>query len=301
MRGRRWIATGAIVVLVAVAYSIAPPQRPAGAVAAGWIVSCQYSHSAQDDPIVFPGVDGAAHLHDFAGGRTTDEASTSESLRAGGTTCETAGDSSAYWVPALYRKGVHVPPTATSRDVLVYYRRVGAPASVSVEPFPDGLRMIIGNAHATSPAENAAIAAGHITFKCGPGDRPERPRLPRRCGTGVMVVTYDLPNCWDGMRLDAPDHASHMTYPVDGRCPRTHEVVLPRLEAFFRYPVPTDRRIGRISFSSGPFFTAHMDFFNAWDPTDLQVLIEGCMNGFQDCGRDPSVGDDGTITPGHTF
>jgi Domain of unknown function (DUF1996) len=301
VRRRGWVTAGGLVSLVVVSFAIAPPQRAATAAGTGWIVSCRFSHSAPDDPIVFPGAGGASHLHDFLGARSTDEHSTAETLRAGGTTCTTAGDASAYWVPALYRRGRHVPPTATTRHVLVYYRRVGAPSGVSVQPFPDGLRVIVGAARATSPGENEALGTGRVSFKCGPGERPERPRPPRRCASGVMVVSYQVPNCWDGVRLDAPDHASHMAYPVDGRCRSPHDVVLPRVQAFFRYPVPADRRIGRIAFASGPYYTAHMDFFNAWETEDLGALVQGCLNRFMDCGRDPVVHADGTITPGQTF
>src|SRR5919109_941291 len=74
----------------------------------GWIVSCNYSHSLSDDPIVFPGRPGAAHLHDFFGARSTDRSSTAAFLPTGGTTCAMPADTSAYWMPALYKNGLHV-------------------------------------------------------------------------------------------------------------------------------------------------------------------------------------------------
>ncbi|WP_309624448.1 DUF1996 domain-containing protein [Methylibium sp.] len=36
-----------------------------------------------------------------------------------------------------------------------------------------------------------------------------------------------FPQCWDGKNLDSPDHKSHMAYPSDGGCPRSHPVALP--------------------------------------------------------------------------
>jgi hypothetical protein len=253
----------------------------------GWITSCSYSHSNNEDPIVFPTLREASHLHDFAGAITTDAFSTPKSLLAGGTTCAMPADASAYWVPALYEDGVRVLPTATARNALFYYRRKGAPEGTTVQPFPDGLRMIIGNGSASSPAENPQLGTD-IVFKCGPGSSVDLPGPPTQCDSGVMVMSLRFPNCWDGVNLDSPDHRSHMSYPANGRCPTSHPVSLPRLESFFRYEVGRGP-IGTITLSSGPYFTAHQDFFNAWMPSTLQTLVTNCINAMVDCGTNPSA------------
>jgi len=254
---------------------------------AGWIVSCNYSHSLNDDPIVFPGQPGAAHLHDFVGASTTDRSSTAASLQAGGTTCAMSADTSAYWVPALYEDGVRVLPAATSKNALFYYRRKGAPSGTMVQPFPRGLKIIIGNAHAKSPQENPQLGTD-IIFKCGPGSTTDLPAPPSQCASGILVMSLRFPNCWDGVNLDSPDHRSHMAYPAGSRCPKSHPVVLPRIESFFRYMVGTGP-IGKITLSSGPYYTAHQDFFNAWDPAVLQTLVTNCLNAQVNCGTNPSV------------
>ena len=41
-----------------------------------FIVTCAFSHTAPDDPIVFPGEPGQSHQHDFFGNRATDAWST---------------------------------------------------------------------------------------------------------------------------------------------------------------------------------------------------------------------------------
>ena len=41
-----------------------------------FVVECGYSHSAPDDPIVYPGQPGMSHEHDFFGNVTTDADST---------------------------------------------------------------------------------------------------------------------------------------------------------------------------------------------------------------------------------
>lgn len=258
----------------------------------GWIVSCQYSHSLPDDPIVAFRQPGASHLHDFVGAKTTDAFSTFSSLRAGGTTCAIPADASSYWVPALYEDGVRVLPNGLARNVLVYYRRKSAPTGTMVRPFPEGLRIIIGNAKAKSPQENQQLGKD-IFYQCDTGTPLAAP--PTQCASGIISVTFRFPNCWDGKNLDSPDHKSHMSYPASNRCPTSHPVVVPRMEAFFRYRVGAGS-IGKITLSSGPYYTVHQDFFNAWEPAVLQKLVMNCINAMVDCGKNPSVSGMNTNT-----
>lgn len=253
----------------------------------GWIVSCQYSHTNADDPIVFPGQPGVAHQHEYAGARTTSANSTPATMRAGATTCAIPGDHAGYWLPELRKNGVVIHPQGTSKHALFYYRRIGAPSGTTVQTIPDGLKMIIGNAHARSAAENPGIARGDIVFKCGPGSTQNLMRPPTQCSSGIMVVSLRFPNCWNGRDLDSADHKSHMAYPSGGRCPSTHPVNIPRVESFFRYNVGTGP-IGEITFSSGPYYTVHQDFMNAWVAADLQSLVTKCMNANRDCGTNPT-------------
>jgi hypothetical protein len=258
----------------------------------GWITTCSYSHSLRDDPIVFPGLSGASHLHDFAGADSTDAFSTPASMRAGTTSCATVGDKAAYWVPALYQNGRRRLPTATARDALFYYRRTAVPNHTSVRTIPDGLKMVIGNSNASSPSENPQLGTD-IIFKCGPGSTTDLPQPPTQCASGVMVLSVRFPNCWDGFRLDSLNHRDHMAYPMNGRCPASHAVNLPRVEGFWRYNVGTGP-IGTIEFAGHdgmrrPYYTAHQDFFNAWEPARLRFLMERCINALIDCGINPAT------------
>jgi len=275
-----------VIVILAVVIALVIAHNPSHAADSGWIVSCNYSHSLPDDPIVSPSQPGGSHLHDFVGATTTNAASTGESLLAGGTTCLIPGDKSAYWVPALYRNGVRLLPQGTSKNALFYYRRKGAPAGVTVQPFPLGLKIIVGNAKATSPAENPQLGT-QIIWKCGPGSGTDLAAPPTQCSSGIMVVSLQFPNCWDGTNLDSADHRSHMAYPSGSSCPASHPVVLPRIESFFRYNVGTGT-IGTITLASGPYYTIHQDFFNAWEPGVLQTLIDKCINPGVDCGTNPN-------------
>ena len=245
------------------------------AAAPGWITSCAFSHSNNDDPIVYPGQPGQAHLHDFTGARTTDAFSTFSSLLAGGTSCAMPDDKSAYWVPRMYihNGAVSLPPRGSgAKNALFYYRKKGT--SGAVTPFPPGLKIIVGNANAQSPAQNTDLAAGRIIFKCGPGSGTDLPAPPGQCGSGLMVVSLTFPNCWNGRDLDSPDHKSHMKYPP---CGSTHPIVLP---------------LGVVEFAGEdgerhPYYTVHQDLFQAWDPIGLKFFIDTCMNQNRDCGTNP--------------
>lgn len=246
----------------------------------GWITTCQYSHSLTDDPIVFFGVPGASHLHDFAGAENTNAFSTFDSLRGSNTSCSMVGDTSAYWVPAASKNGVRILPNATSKNALLYYRRG---SSGTIQPFPPGLKMIVGNGHAVSAADNKQLANGNIYFKCGPGSNTHLMSPPGQCSSGVMVISLTFPSCWDGVNLDSVDHISHVAYPP---CTSSHPVPVPKIVSYWRYNVGT-APIGEIRFSSGPYFTIHQDFFNAWDPAELQKFVTNCLNNSVDCGVNP--------------
>jgi len=243
---------------------------------ANWITTCNTSHTNNDDPIVFPAQPGASHTHVYVGSRNTNAYSTPDSMRASGTTCGMPGDRSGYWAPRALRYNL-----GTSKHALFYYK--GSP---STQPFPDGLKVIVGNAKATSPSENPAITSGRITFKCGPGANTLFAAPPAQCSSGVMVPVVELPQCWNGRDKDSPNHFSHMAYKVRGGCPSSHPVEVPTLKAYIRYAVGT----GPIDFtlSSGPYYTYHMDFFNAWVPSELQRFIDRCIKNAIDCETNPA-------------
>ncbi|HXG76931.1 MAG TPA: DUF1996 domain-containing protein [Gaiellaceae bacterium] len=238
-----------------------------------FVETCRFSHRAPDDPIVFPGRPGASHDHTFVGNRTTSAGSTFGSLRAGDTTCQRPADTAAYWMPTLYRGSEPVLP----RGATIYYRRA---TLAPVSTFPNGLRVVAGDAAATSPQ------SFRVTFwNCGlaGGLRPSStvPTCPEAPGS-FLRLHVRFPSCWDGRSLDSPDHRSHMAYALRGVCPATHPVEVPALEVIFRYPT---RGGEGFSLASGGQLSAHADFFNAWNPGQLRKLVEGCLNALVHCGR----------------
>ena len=242
-------------------------------VGVNFVENCRYSHQAPDDPIVYPGKPGASHQHTFVGNSTTDAFSSFGSLRSGETTCMRADDTAAYWVPALYQGTTEVLPVAAT----VYYRR-GTLAEVNT--FPNNLRMIAGDAKATSPQ------GMRITFwSCGVASGVDRsaevPTCPDTRGS-FLRLHIRFPECWDGRRLDSADHKSHMAYAMRAGCPSTHPVEVPQITQIYRYPT---RGGEGFSLASGGVYSAHADFVNAWNPGALRKLVEGCLNELVHCGR----------------
>src|SRR5205085_7645155 len=66
-------------------------------------ISCDFSHMANDDPIVFPNQPGRSHLHTFFGNTGTNAFSTADSIATtGNSTCRGGtANRSAYWVPSM--------------------------------------------------------------------------------------------------------------------------------------------------------------------------------------------------------
>ena len=65
----------------------------------GFVVTCRYSHTAQDDPIVYPGQPGASHSHDFFGNESTNAGSTYQTMVEGTSNCGVGRDTAGYWIP----------------------------------------------------------------------------------------------------------------------------------------------------------------------------------------------------------
>jgi len=242
-------------------------------VGVNFVENCRYSHQAADDPIVFPGQPGLSHQHTFVGNRTTNAFSSFGSLRSSATTCMRSDDTAAYWVPALYQGTTEVLPVAAT----VYYRR-GTVAEVS--PFPNNMRMIAGDAKATSPQDM------RVTFwSCGVASGVQRstevPTCPDTRGS-FLRLHIRFPECWDGRRLDSADHKSHMAYATRAGCPSTHPVEVPQITQIYRYP---SRGGDGFALASGGVYSAHADFLNAWRPGALRKLVDDCLNALVHCGR----------------
>jgi hypothetical protein len=263
--------------------------------------NCRFSHTSNDDPIVYPGQPGRSHPHTFFGNRTTDAASTPGSLRGARTTCRPRADKAAYWVPTLYQDGREVRP---AKGQFYYNLR----SFERMRAFPAGLKMVAGDAHAHHPQSTRIVywtcgGSAGVRFGGRSSTAPEtcpvvrtsfksftrkcptcpvvRRRFPARIKTFVELHV-NFPDCWDGKRLDSPDHHSHMAHSRGYVCPATHPVKVPLIRLLIRYPI-TDGR--GLVLASGGQLTGHADFVNVWDQRVLERLVDDC---FHDRPCDPN-------------
>ncbi|HVL90258.1 MAG TPA: DUF1996 domain-containing protein [Actinomycetota bacterium] len=238
--------------------------------------------SAPDDPIVSPGAADSSHLHEFYGNTAIHPSSTYESLIVAATGCEHSkagdepGDTASYWHPTVSVNGARVAAPKST----FYYSNRARKKPGTMKAWPAGLKAIAGNGKATSPQSTSIVYWG-----CGDGSSVSKVNMPPQCKAGDAGLTVHViyPDCWDGVRLDSPDHKSHLAYSNKSSvCPSTHPVSLPWLMQRFQwtnfYPAPSS-----ITLSSGPAYTFHSDFWNTWNQARLEQLVAFCINAGKKC------------------
>lgn len=234
---------------------------------------------------MIPASPGRSHRHAFYGNTTTDAFSTTASLMSTSSTCERGFDQfdhSAYWVPTLYRtnsSGQHEEVQLSGDDQFLsaYYRRSGGPTGDKVVPFPRGLRMVAGDAKATSPQEDG------VAWRCNGSGGEEVAYIPK-CDPGTVLQAFvSFPDCWDGKNLDSSNHKSHMTLAQGDRrsCPASHPIKVPQLTFEISFDLPDSG--GTFDLSSGGVYSLHGDFFAAWDDRVQSALVNSCLNAGEYC------------------
>jgi len=279
-------------------------------------VKCEVSHFAYDDPIVYPGQPGRAHLHMFFGNTAANAYSTFDSLLNSGTgTCNGEDlNRTSYWVPALLdSQGNALIPD----QIMVYYKndnfRLNG-ANELVSPFPDNLRMIAGNGGATSPQTGFTgdwEAQPAISFSCGPAynSNDRRQALIPDCygSENHLEMQIAFPQCVNEAAGTYRPDQSHVSYSENGyygvRCPASHPTDISSImyRIFFSADayggsltdlhLSSDIKMDRI-LPGGT--TAHADWFGAWHPDAVAEWVENCNNTQADCetgllGRNPAV------------
>lgn len=239
--------------------------------------ACLTSHHASDDPIVFPGLASASHNHTFFGNTTTSANSTAASLRAGTTNCRPAQDHSAYWVPTMYQNGKVIDPI----EVTVYYgSRLKDPSRT--QPFPFGLRMIVGDAKQQSDPNGNHFWCAGIGGSIG---RSADGTFPVCASTAHIVRQVTFPDCWDGKHLDSPNHKDHMAWMTSAAvCPASHPVPIPSVSFVISYPLSANT--DGITLASGTSYSMHADFFNAWEEAALAARVRNCLDQGYKCNAD---------------
>ena len=231
---------------------------------------------APDDPIVYPGQPGASHQHVFSGNKSVNAYSTLSTLEAGTSSCLLSQDKASYWMPELYTSGkVNTPFHARA-----YYR---AGSLKTLSHIPHGLRMIAGNAKATTPQSSSI--AGWQCRQVSPDvvTIGKQATIPTCASADLLEGSVVFPNCWDGVNLDSADHKAHMAYSSSDNCDAAHPVHIPQLTLAYRYTPGTTNSSSYLSaLNSG--LTLHADFFNAWNQATLDALVDRCINSGVHCG-----------------
>jgi uncharacterized protein DUF1996 len=248
---------------------------------------CKYSHRAADDPIVFPGLPGASHMHSFVGNKAVDAGTVAGDLQKfTATTCKPAQDHSAYWVPTLYENGTDKPVETTG--FRVYYRSLRN-NSAGQMPIPTGLRMIAGDAKKKQPTPRGAQGQFYCAFY-GPGDLDGVARSTNGnwpiCGEpATLHFMLQFPDCWDGKHLDSPNHKDHVAFGGDKGCPASHPVRIPAITFDIQYGAK-GRKAGYYLSSDKVGKSAssmHGDAFVVWDVKAMNKRTKECVQQRRTC------------------
>ncbi|MET7396945.1 DUF1996 domain-containing protein [Dactylosporangium sp. NPDC005572] len=242
---------------------------------------CQYSHSLADDPIVFPGLAGASHMHSFVGNKAVNADTTpADLMKFTATTCKPAQDHSAYWVPTLYDIASGKPVETTG--FRVYYRSLMS-SSAGVLPMPNGLRMISGDAKKSQPTPRGARGQFYCAFY-GPGDldgiaRSTNGNWPICGGTATLHFMMQFPDCWDGKHLDSPNHKDHVAFGGGNACPASHPVKIPAITFDIQYGAKgTPEGYYLSSDKEGKSASSmHGDAFVVWDVATMNSRTKNCV------------------------
>lgn len=265
---------------------------------------CMPGQLSYDDPIIFPGKPGAAHLHQYFGNTKADAYSTYRSLRQSGeSSCMSPVNRSAYWMPAMLDGvGNVVRPDFVS----VYYKRrpaydpkcdpaTSGQAEGQCIDLPNGLNFVFGFDW-VNPANSPT---GAYYFNCdGPTAKPGKyadiEAAVANCPVGNRLgAVINAPTCWNGKSLTSPDGRSHVSYAGYGtwgyfRCPTTHPYVIPAFTMGVWYTVDANLKSWTLSSdmmnpSGNRGSTFHADFMMAWDPEVKRMWHDNCINKLLNC------------------
>ncbi len=261
---------------------------------------CTFSHYAYDDPIVFPGEKGAAHLHMFFGNTLANADSTYDSLlNSGSSTCNgLEGNRTAYWAPAVFDADGNLRiPT----NIELYYKSHsggGGGVNLTNNDFPDNLAFIGGDASGAGIRDaaignvsewgcyNGAITANQNRVVINLG------RQIPNCPAGYQLLNHIyMPYCLRGDANDSINNTSQLSYPPggywSGSCPGgTTE--LTAVEVFIVYgaedrtPITNNWFIASDVQADGSIkpggTTSHTDWFGAWNRELFSGIFEGCIS-----------------------
>lgn len=260
----------------------------------GFRFVCVPSHFSYDDPVVFPGQPGAAHLHMFFGNTAVDYLSTSESIvNTGRVTC--AGgitNRSAYWVPAMFNAaGEPVLPS-----FIIDYYKSWSPDRNQLQPIPQGLQILAN--------DKVKGASGVIVARPGhPEDIWPADIGITESDEGGVHITVSFPDCVavdsnGNPVLTSPGGTSHVAYANGSSCPSSHPYHIPTLTQnidWHEVPFDSDWQLASDPSPAAKGTTAHADYMAGWTVEAAQIMVDCVREGHRECGP-PLVGNDGELS-----
>lgn len=269
--------------------------------------ACEFSHFSYDDPLLFPGQPGAAHLHMFFGNTHVNAHSNYDTLlNSGSSTCNGLElNRTGYWVPAMFdaEGNVRVP-----ERVVVYYKGEGYSNGESVVYPPEAALIALENINEVPLAEGGAdfkdtftctdnwssVYEGIDTIPVCDGDLFSDLYGVSSDPSVVLEMNVKFRQCWSGD--DPANFADSYSVPTgDGgwyvsQCVDDFPVNLPNLEYFVNYAVELGETtegwylssdVDRDTFeliSEPTGSSAHGDWWGGWNLEVNQMWIDNCVN-----------------------
>ncbi|MFD1195071.1 DUF1996 domain-containing protein [Seohaeicola saemankumensis] len=245
----------------------------------GFRFFCVPSHFSYNDPVVYPGQEGAAHLHLFFGNTDVDAHSTSESIATSGrTTCDGGiTNRSAYWVPALFNEqGEVVLPT-----VINLYYKSWVTDRRQIKPIPAGLQILTN--------DKVKGSSGVVVSTV---DEELWRATIRVFDHDGVTIEIKFPDCVavnkDGSPvLTSPGGSKHVAY-SSGRCPLSHPYLIPQLTQTIHWsdvPFDSDWYLSSDMMKKAPKgTTAHADYMAGWTEKSAQIMADCVKEGYRECG-----------------
>jgi hypothetical protein len=268
-------------------------EQPKSTADSAFRISCLVSHMSNDDPMLYPGQEGASHHHTFYGNTQVKFDTDLDQLSTtGNSTCDGGTmNRSAYWHPTIINTLTNAP-VLPDQGAIFYYKIGHTAFGGKIQTPPKGLRMLAGNPKATSWGESQASEYVCINIALQHSNGMKWQKALPNCGPeSFMQQVVKFPQCWDGKNLDSPNHKDHMAYPRSGSCPRSHPVPIPEISLNLNYKVHADSPMNKWRLASDNYtfngknagYSGHADWVNGWDEPLLEGIVKNCLNGKKDC------------------
>ena len=242
--------------------------------------TCNVSHHSRQDPIFEPEPpDG--HDHIFFGAENVMNADTGDTLRGRLTSCNRRDvNSSAYWLPEVYRNGsttpLQVDESKNLGDNTIYYRAGDVRNSGIITVFPSDFEVVARDDG----------GPGDVRWSCDGTGRPLTEAPPATCSTRLLKVNIQFPQCWDKVKVadreKKPEFLSMANR--DGNC--TFNGVkwraVPQITMSLNFVLPTTE-VGTITVAGDDadgqlrYTSMHADFMNGWNQAALADLVTNCI------------------------